>query len=288
MIDFYLLEALVAFAKYGTLAKASEHLGLTQPALTHSMKNLEEILGVRLFIRRPNKLSLTDTGKYAVQEAQKLINDNYKFSDKVNLFDQNQAVVTVGANAPGPLIVVRSLNQNNLVVKATHIQKNFMQILCEEQITCLLTNQSIETNQINSIYLGTEKMAINLPADSPLSKVKNLNFVDLEGGTFLCPQEIGFWKDIYESQIPNGKFIYQNQSSEYRDLLNYSSLPFFTTNLTKLDPKWGKNLPNNRIIKSLSDQSAHQKFYISFLKRNQKRLTTFIQEIQDQWAQVDF
>ncbi|CAJ2233248.1 LysR family transcriptional regulator [Companilactobacillus paralimentarius] len=288
MTDFYLLEALVAFAKYGTLAKASEHLGLTQPELTHSMKNLEETLGVQLFIRRPNKLSLTETGEYAVQEAQKLINDNYKFANKVSMFEQNQAVIAVGANAPGPLIVVRSLNKDHLILKTTHIQKDFMQILSEEQITCLLTNQSIETSQINSIYLGTERMAINLPSDSPLLKAKDLKFADLAGGTFLCPQEIGFWKDIYESEIPNGKFIYQNQSSEYRDLLNYSSLPFFTTNLTKLDPKWGKNLPSNRIIKSLSDQSAHQQFYINFLKRNQKRLTSLIQEIQDQWAQVDF
>lgn len=51
MIEYYLLEELVTFAKCGTVAKTAEVLGLTQPAVTHSMKKLEEELGVTLFIR---------------------------------------------------------------------------------------------------------------------------------------------------------------------------------------------------------------------------------------------
>lgn len=39
MIENYLLEELVTFAKYGTVAKTAEVLGLTQPAVTHSMKS---------------------------------------------------------------------------------------------------------------------------------------------------------------------------------------------------------------------------------------------------------
>ena len=41
MIGNYLLEELVAYAKYGTIAKTAEFLDLTQPAVTHSMKKLE-------------------------------------------------------------------------------------------------------------------------------------------------------------------------------------------------------------------------------------------------------
>ena len=42
MIEIYLLEQLAAVAKYGTLLKASEELHLSQPALSRSMKKLEE------------------------------------------------------------------------------------------------------------------------------------------------------------------------------------------------------------------------------------------------------
>ncbi|KRN99299.1 LysR family transcriptional regulator [Companilactobacillus kimchiensis] len=288
MIDFYLLEALVTFDEYGTLAKAAEHLGVTQPALTHALKNLEEKLSVQLFDRKPNRLYLTDTGKYAVQQAKRVIAANYKFTDKVKLFEQNQSTITIGANAPGPLIVIRSLHLENLVVQDEHVQQDFEKVLTEEQLTCLLTNEPLNTTEINSIFLGSERMAVNLTSDNNLAKIESLKFADLAGNTFLCPQEIGFWKDIYESQIPNGKFIYQDQSAEYKELLNFSSLPFFTTNLTKLDPNWGDNLPNNRVFKPLTDVSANQTFYISFLKRNQNRLKSLIQKAQDQWSTVDF
>jgi len=288
MIDFYLLEALVAFEEYGTLAKSAEHLSVTQPALTHSLKNLEQKLGVQLFNRQPNRLYLTDTGKYAVQQAKKLINANYKFTDKVKVFEQNQSSITVGANAPGPLIVIRSLHLDNLVVQNEHLQDDFEKVLNEEQLTCLLTNEPLETDEITSVFLGSERMAVNLLPDSPLTKIDSMKFADLADNTFLCPQEIGFWKDIYESEIPSGKFIYQDESIEYSELLSYSSMPFFTTNLTKLDPNWGGHLPTDRITKPLTDTSANQAFYISFLKRNQNRLKSLVQKTQDQWETVDF
>ena len=47
MIEMYLLEQLVAFAQTGTLSGASEKLHISQPALSNSMKKIEDILGVR-------------------------------------------------------------------------------------------------------------------------------------------------------------------------------------------------------------------------------------------------
>ncbi|EIW14196.1 transcriptional regulator, LysR-family [Lactiplantibacillus pentosus KCA1] len=287
MIEIHLLEVLVTFARYGTLAKAAEVLGLTQPALTHSLKSLEDQLGVQLFIRKPNRLILTESGQYAVQEAQKILKLDTQFTDKVRHFEQSNTTITVGANAPGPLIVVNSLAAPNISVKEVHVQQGFENILNEEQVTCLLTNRDLHDQHITSIYLGTERMGINLPPDTSLIDLPELKFADLAGRTFLCPQEIGFWQSIYESHIPNGRFIYQDESSEYQALLQYSSLPFFTTNLTRLDPHWGTGLPDNRIFKPLADDVAQQPFYMNFLKRNQMRLTPFIERVQDQWAQAD-
>ena len=51
MLEIYLLEQLEAFARCGTLSAAAEELHLSQPALTRSMKKLEEIVGVPLFER---------------------------------------------------------------------------------------------------------------------------------------------------------------------------------------------------------------------------------------------
>ncbi|WP_224430362.1 hypothetical protein [Lactobacillus amylovorus] len=69
--------------------------------------------------------------------------------------------------------------------------------------------------------------------------------------------------------------------------MNYSILPYFTTNMTVMDDNWGLNLPGNRVNIPIKDESAHQKFYAVFLKQNKNRLMLLISSLQDQWAKVD-
>ena len=287
MIEYYLLEELVTFAKYGTVAKTAEVLGLTQPAVTHSMKKLEEELGVTLFIRKPNKLYLSETGKYTAREAKKLIDDNLDFTKRVKQFEKDQTTLVVGVNAPGPGIVLRSLHDQNIQIVSDLVESNFENLLAEHQVTCLLLNFPIEDRDITSTYLGTESMSVNLPADCNLNKNKELSFKMLKGKTILSPSPIGFWTKIYHDEIPDSKIIFQNESSEYSEILQYSVLPFFTTNLTSLDSQWGHNLPDNRSVRPLKDEVALQKFYACYLKQNKDRVQPLIEKLQDQWSKYD-
>ncbi|MDG3213048.1 LysR family transcriptional regulator [Streptococcus suis] len=69
MLQLQQLEQLIAFADQGTLSKAAEVLLISQPSLTRNMQSLEDDLGDQLFQRSKNKLILTETGKYTVQQA---------------------------------------------------------------------------------------------------------------------------------------------------------------------------------------------------------------------------
>lgn len=287
MIENYLLEELVTFAKYGTVAKTAEVLGLTQPAVTHSMKKLEEDLGVTLFIRKPNKLYLSETSKYTALEAKKLIDDNLDFTKRVKQFEKDQTTLIVCVNAPGPGIVLRSLHDQNIQIVSDLVESNFENLLADHQVTCLLLNFPIEDRDITSTYLGTESMSVNLPAECNLNQHKELSFKMLKGKTILSPSPIGFWTKIYQDEIPDSKIIFQNESSEYSEILQYSVLPFFTTNLTSLDSQWGLNLPNNRSVRPLKDEVAHQKFYACYLKQNKDRVQPLIEKLQDQWSKYD-
>jgi DNA-binding transcriptional LysR family regulator len=53
----------IATAKEGSLVRAAQSLGLTQPALSKSIKRLEKHLGVTLFVRTPKGSELTDAGQ---------------------------------------------------------------------------------------------------------------------------------------------------------------------------------------------------------------------------------
>ena len=87
MFELAQLEQLLAFAKHKTLSKAAEEMHLSQPALTRSMQRLEEDIGVPLFERKKNKLSLNENGKLAVEFAEKIIFDVHTMPVRLREFD---------------------------------------------------------------------------------------------------------------------------------------------------------------------------------------------------------
>ena len=86
MINLQHLEQLITVAKEGTLSRAAEVLLISQPSLTRNMRQLEDDLGVQLFQRSKNKLSLTETGKYTVQQAEALLNHEQQFLKNIHRF----------------------------------------------------------------------------------------------------------------------------------------------------------------------------------------------------------
>lgn len=287
MISDQSLKELIVFSRQGTLAKTAASLNLTEPAITHALKKLEAELQVKLFIRRQNKIYLTETGKFTARQAQTILAAKQKFIKQVHHFEQNERFVTVAANAPGPLIVLHRLADSHLLIKKQFVATNFRQMLLEKQITCLLINHPLTDQSITAVYLGTENMSVNLPQNDPLAHYPSLTYKMLAGRTIMSPQAIGFWQNIYQQQVPNGKFIYQKEDNDYSEILKYSALPFFTTNLTHLNQYWVDHLPQNRINLPLTDAIAHQKFYACFLKENARRLRPLVTKLQQQWAKVN-
>ncbi len=64
---------LLALKRRGTLNAASESLHLTQSALSHQMKNLEQRLGIVLWRKQGRALVLTQAGKYLSEVAESVI-----------------------------------------------------------------------------------------------------------------------------------------------------------------------------------------------------------------------
>ena len=50
-MELYQLEELAALAEYGSISKAAESVGVSQPAMSRSMKLLETDIGVPIFQR---------------------------------------------------------------------------------------------------------------------------------------------------------------------------------------------------------------------------------------------
>lgn len=69
------MRALVAVARTGSFTLAAEHLHLTQSALSGQIKELEQILGLRVFERNTRKTQLSEIGRELYPLFDKMIQD---------------------------------------------------------------------------------------------------------------------------------------------------------------------------------------------------------------------
>jgi LysR family transcriptional regulator, regulator for metE and metH len=72
-IEFRHLKTIKAIHDTGGLARAAEVLHITQSALSHQVKGLEEQVGVELFVRRSKPLKLSSAGMRLLKLAEKIL-----------------------------------------------------------------------------------------------------------------------------------------------------------------------------------------------------------------------
>ena len=73
MIERGHLEILRAVDQQGSLTAAAEWLHLTQSALSHSVRKLEQQLGTDIWVREGRQLRLTQSGQYLLALANRLL-----------------------------------------------------------------------------------------------------------------------------------------------------------------------------------------------------------------------
>ena len=88
-INFELYRVFYTVAKLGNITRAAEELMISQPAISKSIKNLEDQLGGTLFVRTKRGVNLTDEGVqfygYIKQAMDYIYNAEHKFNDLMNL-----------------------------------------------------------------------------------------------------------------------------------------------------------------------------------------------------------
>ncbi len=82
-MEIWQLRTFCEIAETLNFTKASEKLHLTQSAVSHQIKALEEELGVPLFIRAKRGVLLTDAGKVALEHAKRILAEANEMLEQV-------------------------------------------------------------------------------------------------------------------------------------------------------------------------------------------------------------
>ena len=288
MIDNYLWEELATFAEQKTLAKTADALHVTQPTITRGMQKLEDELEVKLFNRQPNRISLTKTGKLAAKEAIKIISLNQQAIEKITNLAKSQQITSIAFTVPGPRILLNHINKKfdqNIQIEQKLQETNISQLLNNGQFNLIFSNQEILTADIESRFIGIEQLSVDLNKFMYQANQSSVTFNDLKGLSFLVLADIGPWKDIIQQEIPETKFLYQDQEDTFSEISKYSDFPFFSSNLSQLNPNFKlRDQPNNnRIPIPISDDNAKMEIYANYLKSNRRSLKEIIELVINNW-----
>ena len=205
MLEIYLLEQLEAFARCGTLSAAAEELHLSQPALTRSMKKLEDVIGVALFERGKNKLSLNDNGKLAAEYARRVLEQDREIVERVRAFDRANHTISIGACAPVPLeqIVpqVTSLYEGMTVSQELRPDAPLLEGLRDGTYQLIVLHEEPTDEALYWVPCGEEQLYITLPKAHPMAGRDGIWLKELANMNILLFSQIGFWYELCVEKI---------------------------------------------------------------------------------------
>ena len=217
-VDLELYKVFYAVAKHKHMTKASEELHISQPAISQSIKKLEDQLGGILFLRSNKGMELTEEGKMFyeyVKGALELINNAE--NEFTSFKDLSKGEVKIGCSTTlTKLVLINALKDFHLDYPNININ---------------ITND-LTSNLINDLKLGKLDFVIFNESNIKETNLNLEKIKELKQGFIYNPR-------LYDDNINNFEdlnnvpLILQKEESNSRKLLDYIALQ----NNVKLIPK---------------------------------------------------
>lgn len=193
------LDTFIQTADAGSFLKASERMYISANAVTKQINLLEDHLGVRLFVRSPQGLALTEAGQLIYNEAKKLIRHSNTVLRKARELEKpKEFVIHVGVSLMNPASNLlerwaeaseRFPNLRLEVVSYEDTAPAFSDVLDHLGEKIDLISCPYETtywgDRYNSFHLRDLPLCITCARTHPLAKKERLTLDDLHGQT-LC------------------------------------------------------------------------------------------------------
>lgn len=276
MIENYLLEYLVSFAKTGTISKTAKEFNVAPATISRGLQKLEKQLGVQIFYHQPQKLIFTPAGKYTINLAKDILQKQKQLIPAVQNFAKEE--ITIAATLPDPVMLLKEKlksNSNYLFSDQLITPKRLHAYLLQHQADLVFSNQEINDKEIESVLVGEVQLFIKITKLNPLYSKNEVTFEDLKGHEFIVYNNVGIWKDLIEKNI-HALFIYQDDLKSTKELVTKSNFPIFKTSLTlKLDA-YKKLQDHKRKLIPIVNPEAKLQIYANYRKQDKDKLSKLI------------
>jgi LysR family transcriptional regulator, carnitine catabolism transcriptional activator len=187
------LRLVIAVAGTGSFTAAAEHAGLTQPALSRAVRDVERIAGVQLFERTTRSVTMTPDGREFVRVATEIVR---AFDDGLGRFAAyrhgRSGAVTITA-LPSlaasvlPVVAARfASNQPDVTVRI--LDGNAAEVLDQIRTGAAdvaLTEAPASAPDLRLRVIGDDELLAVVPPDHALARRRELGWDDLAAEQFI-------------------------------------------------------------------------------------------------------
>lgn len=239
------LSYIISIAEQGNLSAAALSLGVSQPALSKYLSQLENELGVEFFLRHKKKLHLTAAGKIYVESAKQILSvKDQTYQTIAGLSGGYKKTITVGVTPLRGAIAMAKLFPHfrkrypnvNITLKEQYAAQLRQSVLNHSIDLALTTCIDLEDPEVLFISSHEEDLALFVPAFHPLASLASSDLHNL------TPIEIHHFQDI--------PFILGNPGSTIRHLSDI----IFQQN--QMNPTIVYETDNNLILQNMAQNGA--------------------------------
>ena len=189
-MDIRTMQYYLAVVREGTISAAAQALHVAQPSLSRQMKELEEELGVSLFVRGNRKITLTEEGMVLRKRAEEMVRLMQMTEEEISQIKNHiSGSVRIGA---GESWSFHYLSRAAASIAAEHPDIRFhitsgdTQDLMDELNNGLIDFAVIFTSVNHTLYQSIElpvqdSFCVLMPKDCPLAEKSEIRLSDLKG-----------------------------------------------------------------------------------------------------------
>ncbi|QKX06469.1 LysR family transcriptional regulator [Aquimarina sp. TRL1] len=284
------LKLVNVIVKEGSVTKAAEKLFLSQPALSHQLKKLEEEIGLKIFNRLNKKLILTEAGQILYETSEKLLVSFHLLNSELEELKKGKKkkirltteCYTCYHWLPKVVQEFRKENPDINVQINTEATKEPLQYLLEGKIDMAIVSNRSNSPSIHFAPLITDEMVVIISKESDLRDFENLVLSDLANQNLILydiPEERNYvLTNILRNDLSLVKSVQKIQLTEAIIQLVSANLgisimakwavePFLQNNYLKIIPFKTNQGQRNWFIASLNKAAEIENSFIKQIKK---------------------
>jgi DNA-binding transcriptional LysR family regulator len=180
------LQYFIAVAETLNFHRAAERLHISQPAVSAQIHDLEEKLGVELFVRGGRQVRLTDIGRLLLHKAKAILAELNEFQELANRASAGKTgTIRVGvdmglAKIVQSVVAVYAQQFPRVNIEYSDVFSDTInRDLREGEMDAGILYPPIDTDHLISEQLLEQRFLVVVPETSPLAKRKTLSVKDL-------------------------------------------------------------------------------------------------------------